>query len=98
MDQIGSILTKTDQIAQPPPGGGNTSAGKTTMPETNRFAVRMSDSLAQQLNEIQESTGYTKAQIFSRAISLYKIAKLAQMNNEEVIIRSDTKEKALVSI
>lgn len=68
------------------------------MPETNRFSVRMSDSLAKQLEEIQASTGYTKAQIFSRAISLYKIAKLAQLNDEEVIIRSNTKEKELVSI
>jgi metal-responsive CopG/Arc/MetJ family transcriptional regulator len=68
------------------------------MLENNRFSVRMSDSLAQELEDIQTRTGYSRAQIFSRAISLYKIAKIAQMNKEEVIIRSDTKEKELVSI
>jgi predicted HicB family RNase H-like nuclease len=71
--------------------------GRKAMSE-NRFSVRMSDSLAQQLNEIAERTGLSKAEVFSRAISLYKIAKLAQMNHEEVIIRSDTKERELISI
>jgi predicted transcriptional regulator len=64
----------------------------------NRFSVRMSDSLAQELKAIEEQTGYTRAQIFGRAISLYKIAKTAQMNKEEVIIRSDTRERELISI
>jgi len=40
-----------------------------------RFDVRMSPELAQQLNELANENNMSRAEVFRRAIGLYKIAK-----------------------
>ncbi len=64
----------------------------------NHFEVRMSDELAQEFHEIQEITGLNAAEVFRRAIGLYKIAKEAVKDGEQVILRSDERERWLTSI
>ncbi len=64
----------------------------------NHFEVRMSDELAQEFHEIQEITGLNAAEVFRRAISLYKLAKEAIKNGEQVILRSEERERWLTSI
>ena len=64
----------------------------------NRFEVRMSDELAQEFEEIQSTNEMTGAEVFRRAIALYKIAKKASKEGEQVIIRAKDTEKELVSI
>lgn len=74
-------------------------ADETAMPNpATRFDVRMSDELAQEFVEIQEETGYTGAEVFRRAIALYKIAKKASKEGEKVILRAENRERELVSI
>ncbi len=67
------------------------------MAET-RFDVRMTEQLASEFDDIVQRTGLSKAEVFRRAIALYRIAKTASMNQEQVIIRSKDKERELVSI
>ncbi|MCP9832188.1 ribbon-helix-helix protein, CopG family [Synechococcus sp. HJ21-Hayes] len=67
------------------------------MAET-RFDVRMTEQLASEFDEIVQRTGLSKAEVFRRAIALYRVAKMANMNQEQVIIRSKDKERELVSI
>ena len=67
------------------------------MAET-RFDVRMTEQLASEFDEIVQRTGLSKAEVFRRAIGLYRVAKMANMNQEQVIIRSKDKERELVSI
>jgi hypothetical protein len=77
-------------------------ADETTMsnPATprDRFEVRMSDELAQEFDEIQQTNGMTGAEVFRRAIALYKIAKKASKDGEQVILRAKDRERELVSI
>ena len=63
-----------------------------------RFEVRMSDELAQEFDEIQQTTGMNGAEVFRRAIALYKIAKKASKDGEQVILRTKDRERELVSI
>jgi len=63
----------------------------------NLFQVRMSDELAQEFDEIQQTTGMNGAEVFRRAIALYKIAKRASRDGEQVIIRAKDRERELVS-
>jgi hypothetical protein len=65
---------------------------------TNRFGVRMSDELAKEFEEIQQTTGLNGAEVFRRAIALYKIAKKASKDGEQVILRAKDRERELVSI
>jgi metal-responsive CopG/Arc/MetJ family transcriptional regulator len=64
----------------------------------NYFQVRMSDELAQEFDEIQQTTGMNGAEVFRRAISIYIIAKKASMDGEQVILRAKDRERELVSI
>jgi metal-responsive CopG/Arc/MetJ family transcriptional regulator len=64
----------------------------------NLFQVRMNDELAQEFDEIQQTTGMNGAEVFRRAISLYKIAKKASVEGEQVILRAKDRERELVSI
>ena len=54
----------------------------------NLFQVRMSDELAQEFDEIQQTTGMNGAEVFRRAIALYKIAKKASEEGKQVILRA----------
>ena len=74
-------------------------ADETAMPNpATRFDVRMSDELAQEFDEIQRTTGLNGAEVFRRAIALYKIAKKASKEGEKVILRAENRERELVSI
>jgi hypothetical protein len=64
----------------------------------DRFEVRMSEELAREFEEIQQTTGLNGADVFRRAIALYKIAKKASMNGEQVILKSENRERELISI
>ena len=64
----------------------------------NHFEVRMSDELAQEFQEIQEMTGLSASEVFRRAIAIYKIAKEAVKNGEQVILRAKDRERWLTSI
>jgi hypothetical protein len=64
----------------------------------NRFDVRMSDELAQEFYDIQKETEMSGAEVFRRAIALYKIAKRASKDGEQVILRAKDRERELVSI
>ena len=59
------------------------------------FKVKMSDQLAKQFDEIQQTTGLSGAEVFSRAISLYSIAKKAIENGEQFILKGEDKEREL---
>ncbi len=52
-----------------------------------RFDVRMPKELADQLDSISESTGLTRAEIFRRAVALYKEAKETERNNGKVLFK-----------
>jgi hypothetical protein len=51
---------------------------------TVEFSVVMSEALSQQMQEIEDITGLSRAEIFRRAIVFYKRAKQA----ENVILRN----------
>jgi hypothetical protein len=57
----------------------------------------MSDELAQEFDEIQRTTGMDGAEVLRRAIALYKIAKKASEEGEQVIRRAKDRERELVS-
>jgi len=61
----------------------------------DRFEVRMSDELAKEFDEIQQTTGLSGAEVFSRAISLYGIAKRAIENGEQFILKGKDMEREL---
>ena len=77
-------------------------ADETAMPTPatprDRFEVRMTDELAKEFEEIQQTTGLNGAEVFRRAIALYKIAKKASKDGEQVILRAKDRERELVSI
>ncbi len=63
-----------------------------------RFEVRLNDKLAQDFDAIAAEAGLTRADVFRRAIALYREAKRAEMANGHVIIRSkEGTEQELVS-
>jgi len=59
------------------------------------FKVKMSDELAKQFDEIQQTTGLSGAEVFRRAIALYSIAKKAIENGEQLILRGEDREREL---
>jgi hypothetical protein len=65
---------------------------------SNRFEVRMSDELVKEFEDIQQETGLNGAEVFRRAIALYRIAKKASKDGEQVILRAKDRERELVSI
>ena len=64
----------------------------------DHFEVRMTDELAKEFEEIQQTTGLNGAEVFRRALALYKIAKKASKDGEHVILRGKDRERELVSI
>lgn len=63
-----------------------------------RFEVRMNDRLAQDLDEISRENGLTRADVFRRAIALYKIAKKTENEHGQILVRVGDTERELVSI
>jgi metal-responsive CopG/Arc/MetJ family transcriptional regulator len=59
------------------------------------FKVKMSDQLAKQFDEIKQTTGLSGAEVFSRAIALYSIAKKAIENGEQLILKGEDREREL---
>jgi metal-responsive CopG/Arc/MetJ family transcriptional regulator len=55
--------------------------------DRQRFDVRMSPELAQQLETISTETGLTRAEVFRRAVALYKRAKEVERSNGHVLLR-----------
>jgi metal-responsive CopG/Arc/MetJ family transcriptional regulator len=64
-----------------------------------RFEVRLNERLAQDFDAIANETGLSRAEVFRRAIALYKIAKQAQQDAGHVILRTqEGAERELVGI
>jgi metal-responsive CopG/Arc/MetJ family transcriptional regulator len=55
--------------------------------DRQRFDVRMPKELADQLDSISNSTGLTRAEIFRRAVALYKEAKETTKKNGAVLLK-----------
>jgi metal-responsive CopG/Arc/MetJ family transcriptional regulator len=53
-----------------------------------RFDIRMPADLAEDMQEIEDSTGMSRAEIFRRAIALYKRAKQTEKGKGNVILRN----------
>lgn len=53
-----------------------------------RFDVYMPVDLAEDMQEIEDSTGMSRAEIFRRAIALYKRAKQTEKEKGNVILRN----------
>ena len=60
--------------------------------DRQRFDVRMPKELADQLDSISERTGFTRAEIFRRAIALYKEAKEVEGRNGDVLFRDENNQ------
>ena len=52
-----------------------------------RFAVRMPLDLAQDMQNLEQTTGLSRGEIFRRAMALYKLAKKNEMNGGNFILR-----------
>ena len=65
---------------------------------SDSFSVRMSEELAREFDEIQKDTGMNGAEVFRRAIALYKIAKKASTDGEQVILRAKDNERLITHI
>jgi predicted transcriptional regulator len=64
-----------------------------------RFDVRMSPELAQQLNELAEENNMTRAEVFRRAIGLYKVAKSVTKQEGKVLLEEPNRNiRELVGI
>ena len=64
-----------------------------------RFEVRLNERLAQDFDAIATASGLSRAEVFRRAIALYKLAKEAERQNGHVILRSsEGSERELVSL
>ncbi len=59
-----------------------------TFTDRLRFDVQMPEELADQLDSISDSTGLTRAEIFRRAVALYKDAKNIEKNNGKVLFKN----------
>ena len=57
-----------------------------TVFDKRRFDVRMSPELTEQLDTIAGDTGMTRAEVFRRAVALYKRAKETEKNDGRVIL------------
>lgn len=55
--------------------------------DRQRFDIRMSPELAEQLETISTETGMTRAEVFRRAMALYKRAKDVERSNGHVLLR-----------
>ena len=55
--------------------------------DRQRFDVRMPKELADQLDSLSDATGFSRPEIFRRAIALYKEAKNVERNNGKVFFR-----------
>lgn len=67
--------------------------------DKRRFDVRMSPELADQLDAVAEEAGMTRAEVFRRAVALYKRAKEVELNSGRVILQhSDGSERELVGL
>lgn len=55
--------------------------------DKTRFDIRMSPELAEQLESISISAGLTRAEIFRRAVALYKRAKEVERNGGQVLLK-----------
>ena len=55
--------------------------------DRQRFDVRMPKQLADQLDSLSDATGFSRCEIFRRAIALYKEAKNVERNNGKVFFR-----------
>jgi metal-responsive CopG/Arc/MetJ family transcriptional regulator len=58
-----------------------------TIADRLRFDVQMPEELADQLDSISDSTGLTRAEIFRRAVALYKDAKNIEKNKGKVLFK-----------
>jgi len=56
--------------------------------DRQRFDVRMSKQLADQLDSLSDATGFSRCERFRRAIVLYKEAKNVEKNNGKVFFRN----------
>jgi predicted transcriptional regulator len=64
-----------------------------------RFDVRMSPELTHQLNELAEQNNMTRAEVFRRAIGLYKVAKSVTNRAGKVLLEEpDQNVRELVGI
>ena len=56
-----------------------------------RFDVRMSPELAEQLNEVASENNMSRAEVFRRAVGLYKLAKEVERNQGKVLLEEPDK-------
>ncbi|MBM5798837.1 MAG: ribbon-helix-helix protein, CopG family [Cyanobacteria bacterium K_Offshore_0m_m2_072] len=64
-----------------------------------RFEVRLNQRLADDFDRVARETGLTRAEVFRRAIALYKTVKQEEGEHGHVILRSkDGAERELVNI
>lgn len=56
--------------------------------DKRRFDIRMSPELTEQLESITAETGLPRAEIFRRAVALYKRAKEVERNSGHVLLRT----------
>jgi metal-responsive CopG/Arc/MetJ family transcriptional regulator len=69
-----------------------------TMADT-RFEVRLNQRLADDFDLVARSAGLSRAEVFRRAIALYKTVKQEEEQQGHVILRSrDGAERVLVTI
>jgi predicted transcriptional regulator len=54
-----------------------------------RFDIRMSPELAEQLNELADQNNMTRAEVFRRAIGLYKVAKEFMNDGGKILLESE---------
>ena len=64
--------------------------------DRQRFDVRMPKELADQLDSLSDTTGFSRSEIFRRAIALYKEAKNVEQNNGKVLFRDSNGETVQV--
>jgi Ribbon-helix-helix protein, copG family. len=63
-----------------------------------RFEVRMNQRLADDFDQVARASGLSRAEVFRRAIALYKTVKQEEGQNGHVILRSkDGAERELVN-
>jgi predicted DNA-binding protein len=67
--------------------------------DRQRFDIRMSPELAEQLEMITNETGMTRAEVFRRAVALYKRAKETERERGHVLLKdADGKVRELVGL
>ena len=64
----------------------------------SRFEVRLNQRLADDFDQVARSSGLSRAEVFRRAIALYKTVKQEEVQQGHVILRSrDGAERELVN-